>query len=302
MDFVPSRALGLFVGGGLLLALLAAVGLGVVQLASTEISLITIVWVWLPLVGLPLALIVAYRLYGLATASYRLDRDGFSLRWGFASEQVALQDLSAPGPADQSLPPLSLWRSLWWPGCYAFRSSVKGVGAVDYFATTGPEGWVLLSAGDGRHLVISPPDHETFQQAFVDATRLGSLEHIPTLSQRPDFLFTRLWEDRWARALILGGLLLPALLLVFLAVRAPGLPALVPFGFDSAGSPSLLAPPGRLLLLPFIAGLCWLADVLAGAWLYRNGEDRPLAYLLWATAVLVGGLLWGATLQLLAAV
>jgi uncharacterized membrane protein len=91
------------------------------------------------------------------------------------------------------------------------------------------------------------------------------------------------------------------LLLGYLVVRAPSLPAQVPFGFDPSGAPDPMAPPGRLLLLPMIGGLCWLADLVVGAWIYRRDQDRPLAYAMWAAAVLVGGLLWGATFHLLAA-
>jgi hypothetical protein len=149
--------------------------------------------------------------------------------------------------------------------------------------------------------VISPPDPEACQNAFIETARMGSLELIPEGSRRPDFLFTRLWDDRLARALILGGLTLPVLLLSFLALRAPGLPEQVPFGFDPMGAPDPLAPPGRLLLLPLIGGLCWLADLVIGLWLYRRDRDRPLSYALWGAAIVVGGLLWGAALQLLAA-
>jgi hypothetical protein len=50
-----------------------------------------------------------------------------------------------------------------------------------------------------------------------------------------------------------------------------------------------------------IGALCWLADLALGAWIYRREGDRLFAYALWAVAILVGALLWGATLQLIAA-
>jgi hypothetical protein len=299
MDFTPPRALGLLVGGSLLLILLALIVLSVVQLTTATISAWLILWVTLPLVSVPLALLVSYRLYNLSTARYRLDRDGFYLIWGLITEQVPLSEITLVRPADEITPGLRPDRGLWWPG-YVFGSrEVEGEGLIECFATTGSQGMIVLSAGE-RLLAISPPDLESFQQAFVDATRLGSLEPIPTLSQRPDFVFSDLWNDRLAQVLVLMGLALPLLLLGYLALRVPTLPAIVPFGFDTTGSPNPLAPPGRLLLLPMIGGLCWIADFTVGAWLYRRTKDRPLAYAVWGAAIVVGGLFWGATLQLLA--
>jgi hypothetical protein len=79
------------------------------------------------------------------------------------------------------------------------------------------------------------------------------------------------------------------------------LPELVPLGFDAQGVPEAFVPPGRLLLLPLIGGLCWAIDLGLGSAFYRREPERPLAYALWGTAVIVGLLLWGAILALLAA-
>lgn len=293
--------MGLLVGGSFLVILLALIVLSVVQLTTTTISAWLFLWVALPLVSGPLALLVIYRLYNLLTACYRLDRDGFYLTWGLITEQVSLAEITLMRAADEMAPGLRPDRGLWWPG-YVFGSrEVEGEGLVECFATTGSQGMIVMSVGE-RLLAISPPDLEAFQQAFVDATRLGSLEPIATLSQRPDFVFSDLWNDRLAQVLVVMGLALPLLLLGYLALRVPTLPGIVPFGFDTTGSPNPLAPPGRLLLLPMIGGLCWIADFAVGAWLYRQARDRPLAYAVWGVAILVGGLFWGATLQLLATV
>ncbi|HEY44593.1 MAG TPA: hypothetical protein G4O11_11490 [Anaerolineae bacterium] len=301
MDFTPPRALGFLLGGTFLAILLVLIVVSVVQLTTATISAWLILWVTLPLVSVPLALLVTYRLYNLLTARYRLDRDGFYLTWGLSTEQVSLAEITLMRSADELDANLLPARGLWWPG-YVFGSrEVEGEGLVEFFATTGPRGMMVLSTGE-RLLAISPPDLEAFQQAFVDATRLGSLEPIPTLSQRPDFVFSDLWNDRLAQVLVLMGLVLPLLLLGYLALRVPTLPFRVPFGFDTTGSPNPLVPPGRLLLLPMIGGLCWIADFAIGAWLYRRERDRPLAYAVWLGAIVVGGLFWGATLQLLATI
>ncbi len=298
MSFTPPRLIGLLIGSLLLTVLLGGAAYGAAQLASAAISPWIVVWVLLPLLGMPLAALVAYRLYGLLTARYRLDRNGFYLTWGLARDQIPLAQLEKPRLV-QGLPGRWLPRGgLWWPGCVVGRGAVEGVGRVEFFAATPPQGMVLLTSGE-RHLVISPPDPMDFMDAFTQAVRLGSLEPIASVSQRPDFLFNRLWADRAARLLILLGLTFSLLLLGYLALRAPGLPGRVAFGFDPTGRPDPWAPPGRLLLLPLIGGLCWLVDLAAGVWLYRRDGERALAYVVWGAAAFVALLLWGAAFLLL---
>jgi hypothetical protein len=300
VTYLPRRTLGLLLGGLILALLFAAIAYAVSRLAQAAISPSILLWIAVPIGCVPLALPVGYRIFSLTTARYVLDRNHFSLTWGLASETVPLTRMAAPRPAEDVVPGLRPEPGLWWPGCIVGHRKVEGLGNVEFFATQTGAGLVLLTVGD-RHLAISPADREGFLRAFTDALRSGALERIGEASQRPDFLFDRIWADRWARAILLGGLILPLLLLAFLAIQAPGLPDAVPFGFDPAGAPGPAAPPGRLLLLPLIGGLCWLADLALGAWVYRREGDRLLAYGLWAGAILVGGLLWGATLQLLAA-
>jgi len=300
MRFQPPRLLGALLGLVLLTLTAAAAALGVIRLGSIGFSAWIAAWIALPLLGVPAALVIAYRLFGLLSASYHLDRDGFRLRWGLAIEHVPLSEVlevRIPEPGEAHLRP---GRGVWWPGCLIGHRSVEGLGLVEFFATTGPDGMLLLQLED-RWLAISPADRDGFRQAYIDVVRMGSLEHIAALRLRPDFLFNRVWSDRWARGLVLAGLALCVLLLGFLAFQASVLPAQVPFGFDPYGAPEALVSPTRLLLLPLIAGLCWLTDLVIGLWLYRNDDQRLLAYGLWTTAVLVAGLLWGASLQILAA-
>jgi hypothetical protein len=300
MNILPPRRLGLFLGGFLVSLLMGVILLSVVRLSSAPISAWIILWVALALICVPLTLIVVYKLYGLWTAEYRLDRDGFYLTWGLAKEQIPLAAIHAVHAADDVAPVLKPSRGIWWPGCVNGRTNVRGLGEVEFFATADNEGLLVIEL-EGRALAISPPDPVTFRQDFFEMIRMGSLEQIPATSQRPDFYFTRLWSDLVARSLILVGLVLPLLLLGYLAVRAPSLPSQVPFGFSVVGLPEPLAPPGRLLLLPLVSSVCALADIVAGVWVYRREADRPMAYAIWGSAVVVGGLFWGATLLLLSA-
>lgn len=300
MNNLPPRRRGLLLGGIFVALLLGVILFSVMQLSSAPISAWVILWVILALLCVPLTLIVVYKLYGLWTAVYRLDRDGFYLTWGLAKEQVPVANIRALHAADDVAPGLKPSRGMWWPGCMNGRTHVDGLGEVEFFATTGSEGLLVVEL-EGRALAISPYDPAIFRQDFYEMIRMGSLEQIPAISQRPDFYFSRLWADYVARILIIVGIMLPLLLLGFLALRAPSLPPQVPFGFSVSGTPDPLTPPGRLLLLPVICSFCTLADLVAGVWVYRRDADRPMAYAIWGSALIVGGLFWGATLLLLSA-
>ncbi len=299
MNFTPRRTLGFALGLLFLALLMAAIAVSIAQLGQGLISPISLVWIGLLLLALPLLLLVINRLYGLVTARYRVDRDGLYVRWGMSYEQIPLDLISEVSPphepdAVSEGDPRRPRVGIWWPGCMVGRS--KG-GEVDFFTTTKP--LLVIRTTSGRALAISPPDSESFQAAILSASRMGSLETIPEQSVRADFLVARVWKDRLARSLILAGLLIPLLLLGALVITAPSLPELVPFGFGPTGQPTPLAPPGRLLLLPMIAGLIWIADLVLGAWFFGNDSDHPVAYALWGTAIIAGALLSGATWKLL---
>ena len=297
----PPILRGLLIGGSLLILLLSGIIFGILQIANGEINPLLGIWVSIVVLGSPLLLMVVYRLYGLITARYILDRDGFYLRWGFCVEQIPIASIDKMIKGDEmpaNLTPPFVFR---WLGCIVGQKMVEGFGLVEFFATR-PINQQLVIPLKERSLVISPPDIETFYQSFLEAVHLGSLEEIPHISVRPDFFSARLWADHWARILILSGLILNLCLLGYLGFRTGNLPESVPFGFDSVGLPDTFVPPSQLLLLPLVGSFYWLADLLVGVWLYRLERDRQIAYVVWFTGILLGGLLWGAVLHLLYAI
>lgn len=301
MNFTPRRTLGSLIGAAFLLLLMAAAGAGLSQLDVSPATPLIILWVLLPLISLPLMVVVGYRLYGLWTAVYRIDREGFYLRWGLVREHIPLDRVeSVRLVADIGATPRPAF-GWWWPGCVVTTADGDRLPPIEIFAGSGLGQGVLISSSQCQ-LLIAPAGPQGFVRYFTEATRLGSLQPIAALSDRPAFVFTDVWADRRARALILVGAALPLALSAFLGWRVPGLPSSVPFGFDALGNPGALAPPGRLLLLPFMAGVLWLVDLSLGAWLYRADENRRLAYTVWATALATGLLLWGAALHLMSTV
>jgi len=300
MESHPPRPAGLAINLIAILVFLAATLFGLIQVSTAPLSLLTVVWIVLPLIGVPLSLFLLYDSYGLMTARYQLDRDGLQIRWGWAIEQLPIGKIRSLRAASRREFPSTMGRGLHWPATRVGSQEQADGTRLEFFLALGGDGLVAIEV-DGRTLLISPVDPEAFIEAYRQATLLGSLQPMQQVSLRPRFAVAELLADRAGRLLLLGGIALPLILLGYLAFRVPDLPLQVPFGFDPQGIPETFAPPGRLLLLPLISGLCWLFNFSLGMWLYRQPAQRMLAYALWSASIIVGGLFWGATLQLLTA-
>lgn len=294
----PPQFLGLAIGAALILSLVSVIGWSVFQMGSGDLSIWLTLWVLLPLISLPIIILLIYRLYGLLTARYTIDRDGLRLRWGLAYDDIPIHQLARVDRAEvlglDEFPPLGLW----WPGLIVGRRHVEHLGEVEYFSTRGPAGMVIVQTED-RFLAISPQDVDGFLQAVMDSLRLGALNTREGTMTRPTFALARLGSDRKAVLLVVLGGLLPLVLFGYLLLIAAGISEQVAFGFDARGVVDTLAPAGRLLLLPMIGGASWFLNLFFGLWMYRTTANRPLAYVLWVGVILIGGLLWGAALQLL---
>ncbi len=301
MSFHPARSRGVVFGFAILLLLLGAGVFGLIMLATDSISVWMVLWVILPLLSFPLSMVVGYRVYGLIAARYYLDRDGFFLQWGSAIEQIPIAAITSVDTAEALGVELKARGVLAWPGLVLGECENEKVGRVEFFASASADHLVVIQT-TAHSFAISPKDREGLLGAFNSALRMGPLETIPAISKRPQFVQMVFKVDRMARLLVVAGVLLPLFLLGYLGLHVVGLPPEVPFGFDPEGFIDTFAPPGRLLLLPMIGGLCWLIDLVVGFWLYRSEKNRPLAYTLWAMPILVGGLLWGAALKLLSVI
>lgn len=301
MDTRPPKLIGFLIGSLFIVLLLFTIGWSVIQMSTGELSIWLVFWVVLPLLSLPLLLLVAYRLYGLFTARYSVDRDGLKLRWGLAFDDIPIQQLTRVDRAAAfNLSEIPVFSTLW-PGLIIGKRQIEGLGEVEYFATRGPAEMVVVQSGD-RLLAISPKDVDDFLNAVRDALRMGALSTYEEISTRPNFALARLGSDRIALLLVILGGILPVALFGYLLLVVGDITDQVAFGFDTSGIVDTLAPPGRLLLLPMIGGASWFLDLFFGIWMYRTRTNRPLAYTLWGGAILVGVLMWGAVLQLLGVV
>ncbi len=278
-------------------AFLFTLGLSIyslISLTSARVSGVLLIWVVVPLLGLPLASLAAYRLYGLLTAQYALDRNGFYLRWGLAEEHIPIGQIRNIAAVDQ-LPDKALSR---WKGLLGLTGMFRTEDRDLEFFTAGSLENAVLLCSDRKNLVLTPADPDAFIQAYRDFSYRGSLQRIKPRSVRPVFLAAVLAQDKTARWLLPAGFAVNFLLLAFL-VLASNLPSPVPFSYDAAGNAVLMAPVQRLLLLPLIGGVLWMINLLLGTWFYHRKADHQMGYILWAASLLPGLLLWGSVINIL---
>ena len=303
MTFQIPRTLGLSLGLGAvgLLLLLDAVLLAVLNGAGW-LTLGGFLSFCLLLASVPALLFIGYRTYALARARYVLSRNALVVAWGGRRLVLPLAEVLEARPAadfDADVQP----RGLTWPGNRVGLGEIEHLGPVEFLAAADKPGLVLV-----RHtgpavpwLALSPEEPQVFLDHVVGFKAEGPEEEVEPEDVQPAVARWYLWRDRLALGLLAVGLASVVLLLGYLSLVAPQLPAQIALHFNAQGQPDRFGPPSGLLILPVIAGLTWLVNALAGLWLHRAESERPAAYLLLGASLFVQALVWVAAVGLLTA-
>jgi hypothetical protein len=293
--FFPPRRNGLLLQSAASLFLMAGGALALLKASQIEAGPELLVYLLLAsLVLIPLPLL-GYRIYALWRAHYGLERDGLRLSWGLRAEDIPLTDIEWVRPAGDLVGRLSLpWSS--WPGAVLGVRRVRGLGVVEFFAVDRSH---LVLVGTYRKIfAISPSDPDEFIRIFKSVTELGSLSPIPAQSAYPTLLVGGAWSDPAARIFIISGLVLELALLAWVTLAIPSR-ANISLGFTPSGQPALPGPAARLMLLPVLNTINLMVDLLAGLFFFRKVELKPLAYLMWAGAIISPLLLLAAVYTIL---
>jgi hypothetical protein len=226
--------------------------------------------------------VLAYRFYALQQATYALEREGISLRWGLRIEEIPIANVLwvnlAAELSTQPPPP-----RLYWPGGVLGHRHLAGIGEVEFLASSTKD--LVVIATSGKYYAISPETPETFVLAYQRCIEMGSLFPLPSRSVYPTFILSRVWQSRQARRLLLSGALLSLALLIWVSLAIPSR-SQVMFGFRPDGLSGDMAPAARLLLLPILNTFFFLSDLFLGLFFFRREESEPIAYLLWGAGAL----------------
>ena len=224
-----------------------------------------------------------YTLYALHRSQYILERGGIRLFWGWRSENLPMEDVDWVYRVEdlETAPHLPV---IHWPGAVTGVRRFQRGPEVEYLASR-PKGLVIIAAGN-RYYAISPTSVPAFINAYNELTELGAIDPLPLESVRPALILTDMIKIKpilWI--LISGGLLNISLLILTLLI----IPSreLVSLGFTPAGLPRENLDSVRLVLFPIINTTAYLANLVLGLFLFRNEENRFLAYILWGASVVV---------------
>ncbi len=282
--FLPPRRRGILVHSLLGIVLFALAVGGVWRTTHAEVGLAFMLAALLTFAtALPLPFL-AYRLYALLRANYRLGREKLILSWGLRVEEIPLNDVEWVRPADDLTIPLRLPR-LRLPGSILGLRRHPDLGTVEFLASDNKT--LLLVATAKRVFAISPAEPRRFAREFQLATELGALSRIEAFSTYPSFILAEAWKNRLARYFWLSGLLLNIGLLIWVSLLIPKLKS-VSLGFEASGAPLGPFPAMQLMLLPVISTMLFIIGWGAGLYFYRWEEQRILALILWASGMLTG--------------
>lgn len=280
--FQPDRRMGSIVLLGSI-ALLTLVGVGGIwqstQASTLETSLLYLLFV-LAAAGAILAL--AYRVYGLRNAVYIVTQGGIRLRWGLRSQDIPSDEILWVHPASELTAPLPL-PLFRVPGAVLGLRQIPGGGKIEYLAAN-VNHLIMIATPDGGY-VISPEQPEEFLQIYQRFTELGSLTPLPERSVYPSFMLQRVWTSIAARTLLLTSFLASFALWVWVSLAISSRSE-VSLGFTPTGSPMEPLPAARLMLLPFVNSLFFLAALLLGLFFFRQPESQPVAFVLWSSSAL----------------
>jgi len=286
---------GFAIGFGLMsfVTLVTAALIGVA--ASRPIGLGTFIVGIAVTFGLVLAGLIAYWVYGLAGASYKLDRNALIINWGTSKQVIPTGQIKRVLTGDEIEGRLRFYGGRW-PGHWVGYGELAEEGATLFYATQPLEEQIFVVT-PGLAYAISPTEREAFLESLQQRLQMGPTQAMEQTSMRPSVIDWAIWQDALGLVLLGVATLAFVLLLGVLTARFPRLPMLIPLRFRPSGSPDRLGPRSEIFLLPLISFLALVINGLLGGISYRR--DRVASYMLWASAILMQILIWTATFGIL---
>ncbi|MFQ5576898.1 MAG: PH domain-containing protein [Anaerolineae bacterium] len=234
--------------------------------------------------GFALGAVCLYRALAHFKLRYFINRNGLKIYWGAATRTIPMQSITAVVPAqDASLPRrrlLAVTLPAWWVGRW------KG---TEFYAAAPPERALVVKTTPGD-VVISPADAPAFVRAWQLRVPLGPTQPWMPGVVRRSIWGHPLWQDRSARRMGAGAILLSLILTGATMTAYPAWPAAIPIQFDALRQAVTIARKAQLLWIPVGGGLILLFNLSLGFVWYK--KERLATVLLWFVAMLAQIGLW----------
>lgn len=296
MEWNNQPRLGTWVGIGLIVWLLILDAVLVTIATQLPVSIITFIVGLLVLATLPLMLLVLYWLVGLNQASYALDRNMLTIRWGAIQQVIPMASISQVLHGSEIEGRVQHFRGGRWPGLWVGQADVQGVGPTLFYAS-GSLSQLVVIVTAGLAYAISPTDLAGFVEAFDQRQKMRPTQPVEQVSIRPEIFDWSLWSDRLAIGLVGAAWIACLLLFGYTCLRFPDLPSPVALHFDAEGLPDRFGARAQVFLLPLIGLLAWGGNLGLGLPIYVR--ERVGAYLLWGGTIGVQIIAWVAALGIL---
>ena len=294
MLIIPPRRRGVMFGGLLVFGTLFLDTFWFWQVTNWPVTFITFIQSLLLLLSLPWLGLLIYRLYGLISLRYHLDRNRLFIRQGAMWQVIPLSKIERVEVGLQLVSPSS-YRGAWWPGYWAGRGKVTGAGLTLFYATTRSSRQVILVT-PALAYAISPPDPGVFVRELELRRAMEVTQELEQITHRPAFTRWAFWSDQIAQGLLALGALATMILFGRLCWHYPSLPARLALHFNAQGHIDRIGQRSDLFALPIIGLFILAVNLVLGFLLYR--WERVGAYLIWGSIVAVDMLLWLALGQL----
>lgn len=290
--------------GYTLIAGLILLDLGLLLLIFSEpLTGLSFLWGSLFLVTVPAGAFILFWTSSLSATRYHIDEDTLFIEWGRMRQAVPLADIRY-SVLGEDLAEVKGFHGMRWPGCcvghgYITDKAGKTVNLETIFFATKPVRRQLLLITESVAYGISPVDLGNF------ADCLGALKGTKYVGRgerrgsKIGFLDWRIWRDRPAQVTLAAAMVLNSALFAYLASIYGQLPAAVPLHFSQSGLVDRMAAPANLFVLPSLGALTWLTNGVIGSIFYQHQERQLLAFLLWAAAIAMQVLTWGALIGFL---
>jgi uncharacterized membrane protein len=285
--FLPTKKTGLTIHIGLGILLIG----GIVSLLwltfMQTTGALTVLCLFGALLVLGLLIFIAYRAYALMHASYTIQRDGLSIRWGLRQEDIPFNELEWIRPIGELTEALRP-PAFSMPGAYLGTVTHADLGTVEFIASD--ENSMVVIGSFNNIFVLSPEQPEKFMTAFNRTLEMGSISPIEAHSSQPAEFLRGVLSDPFARVSLFSSLILTLVLVVLTSLLIP-FQSSVSMGLNASGGPMPVVSSSRLLLLPLLGSFVWISDVIAGLFLYRHTSQKPVSYSIWSAAMLTPFLL-----------
>lgn len=214
-------------------------------------------------------LLLIVQIVRVLRSSYRIDREGLTIRWGFQKMVIPMQEIEWIRPVDQMgydipLPAFARF------GLFYGKTHLPDLGEILFFATQQQDAFLV---GTTQEVIfLSPQDAGAFQKGLQESVYLGSITPRERKSIRVDSPFLTIRTNL--------RLYLPVIISFLLTF---GLFVLYGFTVNTREAiqigPVLFESTGNLIIIPILAMLVNILDGFLTPFLFKQENLRPYAFL-----------------------